>query len=342
MIKQQSNRSVSIMLLHIIGMVMIILCHISQAEGKGALGEIFICGVPLFLFVSGYLTGKREVKKVGTWYVKKLQRIWIPYLIFVVVFYALLEITGAENVSFFQWIFCVFNLQGFNYTFWKFQLYGAVVGAGHLWFLTTLMFAYLLVPVMQEIGKIKLKPWQKKLVLPTMLLVQLGALYAGVQMSYLITFFSGYFLANRPEKLRGTKNYLTVTGLTVLISAARLVFRKVVDGTLFYDSYVSLISSAIIGVWIFYTVFFLEEKMPKLMRIFNCGVVRFLEAISFYVYLTHMVFIEGSFATENYIGNKPLRYMVAVLFAFVSATLLWLITEKVILKIIRYKKRKKH
>lgn len=342
MIKPQANRSVSIMLLHIIGMVMIILCHISQAEGKGALGEIFICAVPLFLFVSGYLTGKKEVKKIGSWYIKKLQRIWIPYLIFIVVFYALLEITRFENVSFFQWIFCIFNLQGFNYTFWKFQLYGAVGGAGHLWFLTTLLFAYLLVPVMQELGKIKLKSWQKKLVLPALLLVQLGAFYLGIQMSYLITFFSGYFLAKRPEKLHGTKNYIFVTLLTVLISVARLVLRKVIDGTRFYDSYVALISAAIVGVWIFYTVFFLEEKMPKLMRFFNCGVVRFLEAISFYVYLTHMVFIEGGFATEKYIGNKPLRYAVAVLFAFVSATLLWLITEKVIFKIIGFKKRKKH
>jgi peptidoglycan/LPS O-acetylase OafA/YrhL len=311
-------------------------------EKNGTLGEIFICGVPLFLFVSGYLTGKREVKKVGTWYLKKLQRIWIPLFVFVIIHFTILEITKTKDVSFFQWIFCIFNLQGFNYTFWKFQLYGAVPGAGQLWFLTTLMFAYLLVPVMQEIGKIKLKPWQKRFVLPIVLLVQLGAFYLGIQMSYLITFFSGYFLAKRPEKLRGTKNYLFVTLLTVLITAARLVFRKVVDGTRFYDSYVSLISAAVIGVWIFYTVFFLEEKMLKLMRIFNCGVVRFLESISFYVYLTHVMFVCDTFSFLGNIGNKLLRYGVAMLLTFVTAILLWFVVEKIIFKIIGCKKRKKH
>ena len=342
MIKQQSNRSISIMLLHIIGMVMIVLRHVAQMENNGILGEIFICGVPLFLFVSGYLTGKKEVEKVGRWYLKKVQRIWIPLFVFVIVHFTVLEITKTKDVSFLQWMFCIFNLQGFNYTFWKFQLYGAVVGAGHLWFLTTLMFAYLLVPVLQEFGKIKLKTWQKRLVLPILLLVQLGLLYVGGQMSYLITFFSGYFLAKRPEKLRGGKNYLFVTLLTVLTTTARLVSRQVIDATLFYDSYIALISAAMIGVWIFYTVFFIEEKMPKLMRIFDCKIVRFIEKVSFYVYLTHMMFIEDTYLILNHIGNKPLRYTIGAILSFVTAILLWLIVEKVILKIIGFKKRKKH
>lgn len=336
------KRSVSITLLHVIGMVMIILCHISQEERQWALGEIFICAVPLFLFVSGYLTGKKPVESLGAWYFKKICRIWIPLLLFVVTLFTVLEVTKVYNVSFFQWMFCIFNLQGLNYTFANFSRYGAVAGAGHLWFLTTLMFCYLLVPIMQEIRKVKLKPWQTRLVLPAAIIFQLGALYLGFRLSYIITFFSGYFLANRPEKLRGTKNYLFVTGLTVVISVARLVLRKFVDGTKFYDSYVALISAAMIGVWIFYTVFFIEEKIPKLVRLFDCGIIRFLERISFYVYLTHMMFIEDTFKISNIIANKPLRYTIAIALTIISATILWFVTEKVILKTFTWRKRKKY
>lgn len=63
MLNVHKERDSAITVLHVLGMLMILLCHFFQTAGLYLLGEIFIIGVPLFLFVSGYLSGLKEIKK---------------------------------------------------------------------------------------------------------------------------------------------------------------------------------------------------------------------------------------------------------------------------------------
>lgn len=154
-------RDIAITLLHVIGMIMIFLCHSMQIEKIYSLSEILISGVPLFLFVSGYLAGKKEIDNIGKWWAGKAKRVLVPLFFFIIIVYGGYAISKAADVSPFQWIFSLCNLQGLNYTYWKFNYFGAVAGCGHLWFVTTLMFCYLLTPIMQKFKKISLKWWQK-------------------------------------------------------------------------------------------------------------------------------------------------------------------------------------
>lgn len=318
-------------------MIMIFLCHSMQAEKIYFLSEIFISGVPLFLFLSGFLSGKREIDNAGKWLLGKVKRVLVPLVVFVVFIYGIYEITNHADVSPFQWIFTLCNLQGINYTYWRFNYFGAVPGCGHLWFITSLMFCYFLTPLVQRFKKISLKVWQKVVLIIAVLLVQLGLLYVGVQLSYIITFFFGYFLSGK--KIRTDFLWFgLVTLLTMLVGCARLVMRSYIDGSFLYDRYFALISAAFIAVWLFYAVYFFKAKMPKLFEVINCPALRFTERISYYFYLTHYIFLTGPIAVFGYVSNRVLAHLVAFALSYLSATIMYFIIEKGLFRIFKRSK----
>ena len=337
---KKTNVDVAITLLHVIGMVMIFLCHALQLEKIYFLSEIFISGVPLFLFVSGYLAGRRKIGNVGKWYLGKAKRVLLPALIFFVTVYGIYEITGIESVSLFQWIFSLCNLQGLNYTYWKFEVFGTVPGCGHLWFVTSLMFCYLLTPLLQRFKKISLKRWQGALLTVAVLACQLGLMYVGFQLSYIVTFFFGYFLAGK-EIRTDSLWFGFVTLLTVLVCGARLALKNVLDGSDFYDRYFALISSAFIAAWIFYAVYFLKAKAPKPLDRISCPALLFTESISYYFYLTHYLFFRGPFAVFGYIPNRLPAHVLAFVFSYVSGAAMYFAIEKGLFKIFERRKENK-
>lgn len=328
-----STKNVSITLLHIIGMTMILLCHYCQEEKIYFLSEIFISGVPLFLFTAGYLSGLSNIKSPSIWISKKIKRILIPFWLFVIVIYAIYEIINYCDVSAFQWIFTLLNLQGLNYTVWKFNYFGAISGCGHLWYLTTIMLCYFLVPLVGKIKIPKLNNVKKVLVILLLLGFQLVLMYAGFQLSYIISFFLGFFVAKNPVRT-DIKWYGFITALMLVASVTRIVLRHYFDNTDFYVRFYALISCAIIGIWVFYSVFFFNDKFKSLFEKFNCKPILFIEKISYYVYITHYIFLGGPFSVFNVIENRILCYLAATFLSLFSATLLYLVTEKIIFKLL--------
>ena len=55
------SRLPEIVLLHCIGVLMILFGYFAQYFNNCMLGEILITGVPLFLFMSGYLVGLKPI-----------------------------------------------------------------------------------------------------------------------------------------------------------------------------------------------------------------------------------------------------------------------------------------
>ena len=331
---QKGSRDTAITLLHVIGMLMIFLCHSMQVEKIYFLSEVLIAGVPLFLFVSGYLAGRKEIASIGRFWLGKAERILLPLVLLIAIVYSGYEMTGVATVTPFQWIFTLLNLQGLNYTYWKFEAFGAVAGCGHWWFLTTLMFCYLLTPLAQKFKKISLTGWRKALLIIGVLLAQLGLLFLGFQLSYIITFFFGYFIAGKPLRT-DVKRYLSVTLLTAVAVFVRLVARVCIDGSILYDRYISLVSGAVIAVFIFYTVHFLEKRFPQLFKVLDCAVIHFTERISYYFYLTHYLFLTGPFSTFRYISNRPVAHVVAFVLSYITASLAFFIVNKGILKLLK-------
>ena len=340
------ERDISITLLHIIGMTMILLCHISQKIGLYSLGEIFIVGVPLFLFVSGYLSGVKPIKDTGEWLLRKAVRVLLPYLFFMWCVFAIHEIADTAEVSAFQWFFCSIGLQGMNYTYWNMDVfdgiidYAAVSGTGHFWYITTIMLCYLLTPSLQSLKTVKLSKGWIIIIALTSLAVLTLTMFAGFQFAYIFIYIA-VFLTGQHGLRKDNKYYIIVSILALIFTIARFLLRSVLDSTDFYDRTFVLINNGMLAIWIFYTVYFLQSKIPAFFEKLKVGIVRFLENISYHVYLTHYVFLQGGLACSNYISNKLIALIVSLICTFITAILLWLITEKFLNPII-FKKMKEN
>lgn len=331
----------SITILHVLGMAMILLCHIFQETGFFTLGEIFITGVPLFLFVAGYLSGKKKITNNLLWIGKRTVRLLLPYYILIISLFCIYEATKLADVSLFQWVFCLVNLQGLNYTVWKFDSYGAVAGIGPLWFLTTMMFAYFLTLILNKFRDVNLNKWQRIILILIVLLLQFAGVCIGIQPNYLIVYALGYFTGVKGVRRDG-KYYLIISAIMVIATVIRFGLRSIVDGANFYDRYYALISSNAIAIWIFYTIFYFESKLPRIYAIAGKRWFLFIEAISFYVYLVHYLFLRSPFAPINYVNGFVVSTLLMLIFTFILSVALWALTEKVIIKYIFRKRQRRN
>ena len=85
----QKQRDSEIVLLRLIGMLMIIGCHLSTYFGIGALGQILNVGVQLFLFISGWIYSNYPIADGKQWITKRWARICVPMYIWVAFVYVL-------------------------------------------------------------------------------------------------------------------------------------------------------------------------------------------------------------------------------------------------------------
>ena len=129
-----------------IAMCLIIICHIMQRDKfvtiiNGASIQWafwFNVGVQMFLFISGLLYGKKEKIEPIVFYKKVFPKILIDYYIFigimlvVIHFSPLMKIDNKDIIS----------LLTFSKT---------IGGLGHLWFIPTILFCYLLTPIFSNI-----------------------------------------------------------------------------------------------------------------------------------------------------------------------------------------------
>ena len=109
------KKDINIQIIRIIAMFFILFCHFANEMGNtygNILGQFFNVGVFIFLIISGYLYGKKEIKNTYQWYLKRFFRIFIPLWIWTIIVNMIYVVKGQE-VSIIGIISYIFNLQGF-------------------------------------------------------------------------------------------------------------------------------------------------------------------------------------------------------------------------------------
>lgn len=320
-----------IVLLHLIGATMILMCHFTQKERIYSLGELFITGVPLFLFVSGFLAGlKREVDK--SWLKKRAIRILMPFYLWIIPCMLILWLSDHTMLTGGQALFMLTNMQGLNYIYWKSELYSAVLGLGHLWFTTEIMLCYLLVPIFNKVINMVGQKKRTWLIIMSMIIIVIQplAIQIGIQTSYIIVFFLGYLVCKLGCKITNHL-FLIITLGCIGITVLRFIFMQIIDGTNYYDRYFALISAAAVGIWIFFCVFWLSSMAPKFIRrLSENKQIAFLSEISFEIYIVHFWFLNGKWQISNYIHNVVLSDMLVVVLTVLFASILHFMSQKVI------------
>lgn len=135
------QESIVIHWIRVIALLLIITCHIMQKYGNP---WAYVCnvGVQMFLLISGFLYGKKEEVKWKEFYISRIKKVYLPYILYLSVAIPLLVLIKHVSVSWQQIVVYAVNLQAF---------FTPIDGLNHLWFLSILMIGYLLTPLIRTL-----------------------------------------------------------------------------------------------------------------------------------------------------------------------------------------------
>lgn len=273
--------------LRVAAMFSILLCHFVQQSQNSYLNmsaQFFNIGVELFIILSGFLFGIRGgITDVGTWYKKRLKRIFVPYEIFVIVLFVIHAVCGL-NLLDMDWVWLALGLQG--------TVVG-VLGAEQTWFITPLLLCYAITPLLDRyITHQRTKQQIAILVIVAASIKLLWAIPKSPVCSTLLSLVSVYVIAfvvgRFFDKLTFTRAKALLAFTVMCIAfGIRLLARYFFDGTVFYDRIACGYTQSIAAFCIFYLFAgaFQNRKPPKW--------VNSIGKISFEVYLVHYMFCVG-------------------------------------------------
>ena len=148
--EKESN---AIVIIRATAMFSIILCHLFQAYNN-YLASVFNIGVQVFLVMSGYLYGKKDITSWQDWYKKRFIKLYIPYFIVAFSVSLLILILNAETIKWYKYIALLINIQGLRLVFHDYIPPLSFSALSHLWFMTAIMFAYFSTPLLQHLKNI--------------------------------------------------------------------------------------------------------------------------------------------------------------------------------------------
>jgi peptidoglycan/LPS O-acetylase OafA/YrhL len=125
--------------LRALAIVFILLCHLFEAYDN-SWSAFFYLGVPVFFIISGYLYGHKNIRSWRSFALRRLLRIYIPYLFFIIPALTIYFLFRPQIISPAGSLIYLFNLQGFT---------GCTLGLNHLWFVTAIAACYASLPLLQ-------------------------------------------------------------------------------------------------------------------------------------------------------------------------------------------------
>ena len=312
--------------MRIIAAVFILLCHIGTAVGNGLVAQAFTVGVYFFFFISGYLYGNRLITNSIPWLGKKYLKIAIPVLVYVFTC-AIVSSAIGLSVNWSSLPLYIFNVQGYYHLFEFLPPVTLINGTQHLWFLTVIFVCYALTILVQRINVPESIPTRIALVLFVVILSFLCS-YFGARIDYILMYFIGYYFSKKYVKPRLFSIALSF-GVMVLFVVARLLLKTYCDdnGDIpFYTQITIPLSLMAITVFFFFVLDFVVEwtKGFEVFKLFySSRFLIFVGKLTFYVYITHYLFIDGGVSVFGLQYNIVIRILLFLLLSFASGFLLY-------------------
>jgi len=301
-----------IQITRIVAMFMIIICHLVQEFDNRYIqmtSQFFNVGVFIFIFISGYLYGTKNIDNPKKWIWNRFTKIMIPVYIFMIFIFGL-EICVLHNFEIKYVFIYLFDLQ---------FILGTVLGAQHLWFLTIIMICYIITPILYKNKEKLLKNY--KIVLVMISILGIGLSYVqqdlGRTFLYLLLYISAYVYRNIKVDKRKSKILLGVS--IIGLFAIRLVTRKFWDGTILYNTLVVCFTQILLA----YNIYWFLNELFKNVKIENVLVINHLDTISYYVYITHIMFMTGPVRTMGITNNMILNSFISVGLAWITGIILY-------------------
>ncbi len=309
------SKNYTISLLRFFAMLFIVIYHSLQYYGIES-GMWLDVGVPIFFCISGFLYGNKKITSPINFILKNFKKILIPYYCFLIPTIILYFIFHRDYLS-------IKNVAG------AFLTSGTIEGIGHLWFISYILFCYLITPLLQELAdKMKKLKWYMFLLVFFAITISLELITRSFDFyfvflrwfSYLFGYFAAVFIQNYKYNIFKTLICI-LSCLAVLMNIVR-----------FYGKYILHIDSKLFGFYLEYSHALLGiSTVFMIMIIFkNINVNPFLnlsDKYSFYIYLVHQLFIMRPFTLLSLTDYTIINILLCISAIVLSSVILKYISE---------------
>lgn len=327
---QCCEKDYSISCVRFIAMIFIIICHMMQRDnfattvmGKSIEWAFwFNIGVQMFLFISGYLYGKKNSIDTVLFYKKGFSKILIDYYIFIWIilvvtfFLPLLDVDSDAIVG----------LLTFS---------GTVKGLGHLWFVPTILFCYLFTPIFFSVitafdKKSDIRFWTESILLLLIIQIVMMRLFKSFSPAWINNYVLG-MIYSRLE-IRGKRNSYLFTMVTFILCIIIIPIQFQLDYwsdaeftgnvAVLYDYFCSY-GHVFAGVFLTIIIRYFFNKIQKKEH----PILKWSDKYSYDVYLTHHVFVFSTFGCVEFISNRWIALPLAVGLTIITAIILYHTSE---------------
>lgn len=293
-----TSQSNAISIVRIVAMILIVSCHITQGYGH-SIAFILNVGVQLFFLISGFLYGKVEIPSTIDFYKKRIVKIYLPFIIVVLLFAGIYKIFGVESLSWRHLIPYAFNLQAFA---------KPIEGFYHMWFLSVIMICYLITPIAKFLLKNKPSLFISLLLLTSVVeFVFVQKMYS--MAAWIILYLFGMCIGCFDTKL--------VNLITTIISGGGLAILMVFfQWSRLTDpiwAHYSVWLHCVLAIFLFAVLYSIlakiDFKLPKCLQ--------FVNNISYEVYLVHHILILGPLSLLFVTSSETINILLILIITFV-------------------------
>ncbi len=300
---QRIQKDWAISAIRLIAVLMIISCHIFQYFGS-ELAWWLNAGVQIFLFISGFLYGRKNITDDIRFITKTFRKILLDYYVYLILMTCVYLFFWREYLDP-KTLICAFTCSG------------TILGMGHLWYIPYILLCYLITPMLFHLSE-KIKNLSDfsyySCVCFTAMFVQIILyLFGGYFVpSFINCYILGFFLAKR---LNGSiETYLTVPRLSIAVLPVCTVIVSIKIYLTYFSSNDSLTSSTLYNIFSQYThlclggtiFLWLYRGFSKLDFTKTNWLQKLLsitDQYSYDIYITHHIFILGPFAFLSLTGS---------------------------------------
>lgn len=322
------TRDYSISLIRLIATIFIVACHFMQYFNS-PLTWWFNVGVQMFLFMSGFLYGKKKSIEDDFLFVRRqFRKILVDYYLVIIPVIIALFLFSRENIS-------------YTKAFEALLTYGTISGGKHLWYIPYCLLTYLFTPFLirffDRIG-------DKNIVLKTIVLLIVTQLLTETFLNYfnsslVVCYVIGFFFGRISEDENRKTTYQVASIFFIFVA---VIFNSIL---ILQDNVFKIGLPGFFGF--LYTRFrdyahvtlgialFLIFK-AVFNRIFRSGYPRAVQTISntsdklsYDVYLVHQIIILGPFSLMALTQSATINVLIILAIIVVSAVLVHWISSKI-------------
>ncbi len=329
-IRKEKNRDYSISCARFVAMIFIVACHVMERDdfSTNVCGAHiswafwFNVGVQMFLFISGFLYGRKDKIDVVEFYKKGLPKLLIDYYVFIFGMLLIIHVSPLMSID-------------KNGVIGLLTVSGTVPGLGHLWFMPTILLCYFLTPIILPIIKAidrynNIGFFALSIVLIIVFHYTIKHYFSYFSPAYTNCFVIG-MIYSRVEPRKPIKTILlcllVIACFVIIPVQFRIDYWPHGDLPEFFSirySYFTQYGHCFLGIILVVLIRYLYRRLT-MQR--NTMLLDWSDKYSYDVYLVHHVFIQSAFACVQFISNRWIAIPLALLLTVLSSMLLRFISQ---------------